>query len=568
MTHLLETNFKRLCTLYKQHESTVEDLHRALVVEHVPDIQKEFDLDFIQVERVRQYCGDKATLFRFLRKSSFDFDSALNSLIANIRWRIENNIDSFMLADIHPYYLRNGLFFFHDKTDKFGRPYADEDLPPTAEETKRYFIFCAEVARKLMWDMTKQAKEFPVLQYSVLLDLKGAGVSNLNIELGQFMMDIARHHYPSSIAVTYVLNYGWMYSGVWQIAKRVLPGESLGRIIFLSKYQELYQYIDKENVLIEHGGDDEYVYDLDTCHVFQKYARPQPILKMPAPFSRAPSVESLHEMFYSAPSTPYQSRPGTPRFNSRTTPFSSRPPSPVTIPSWLKMTPSSTTNPGRSFSTLTSVSNNIDNNISKSTSTPTILSPQPIKLLSSPHIHLTSPILSALNFTSIIEDNTSSSSASDDQSSQDSSPNEIDDQNIDNLFEDNLHQVSKHDDISHKETNNTNNTKDDRKLVHGSSSSLLFSYHNLLRLRQTFKYYFTKMFRKFLKRRASKAVYWLIIMVVLRGGLVNEIWKVVMQQTIMQLEWQASTTTMLTTAALSTALSGRSSVAGNRLLIG
>ncbi|CAG8540554.1 14280_t:CDS:2 [Ambispora leptoticha] len=536
MTHLLEANFKKMCALYKQHESTVEDLHRALVTEHVMDFQKEFDLDFIQVERVRQYCEDKATLFRFLRRSSFDFDSALTSLVANIRWRIENNIDSFMLTDVHPYYLRNGLFFLHDKTDRFGRPYAvvnlreftkpsqsaqntdeeeyDSSFPPTVEESKRYIMFCAEVARKLMWDMTKQAKEFPVLQYSVLLDLKGAGVSSLDIELGHFMMDLARYHYPSSIAVTYVLNYGWMYSGVWQIVKRILPEESLGRIIFLSKQQEIFQYIDRENVLMEHGGDDEFEYDLDTCHTFQKYARPQPILKMPAPFSRAPSVESLHEMFYSAPSTPYQSRPGTPRFNSRTASF-----------------------------------------VSRSASPP----------LSASHIHPTSPILSALKFTSIIEDNTSSSSysTSDDQSSQDSSPNDIDDQDIDNLIQDHL-QVTGHENINNKEIDNNGNIKDDRKIVPWSSSS---PYHNLLRLRQTFKHYFAKMLRKFLKRRASKAVYWLVIMVVLRGGLINEVLKLITQQTIMQLGWHASTTTMLTTAALSTALNGRSSV-GNRALAG
>jgi hypothetical protein len=39
-----------------------------------------------------------------------------------------------------------------------------------------------------------------------------------------------------------------MYSGIWQILKRILPEESLNRIFFPSE-QELWNYFDEENVL-------------------------------------------------------------------------------------------------------------------------------------------------------------------------------------------------------------------------------------------------------------------------------------------------------------------------------
>lgn len=48
--------------------------------------------------------------------------------------------------------------------------------------------------------------------------------------------------------IVFVLNYGWMYSGIWQILKRILPEESLNRIFFPSE-QELWNYFDEENVL-------------------------------------------------------------------------------------------------------------------------------------------------------------------------------------------------------------------------------------------------------------------------------------------------------------------------------
>ena len=126
------------------------------------------------------------TLFRFIRRAVFDFDAALKALISDLRWRIENNVDSITRADIHPLFVERGLFFFH-KTDKFSRPcgvfklreYQREAGSPTIEEVKEFIIYTAEIARRLLLDRTRESRDGPVLQYVILLDLKGAGVSTL-----------------------------------------------------------------------------------------------------------------------------------------------------------------------------------------------------------------------------------------------------------------------------------------------------------------------------------------------------------------------------------------------------
>ena len=119
----------------------------------------------------------------------------MKALISDLRWRIENNVDTISLADIHPLFIERGLFFFH-KTDKFGRPcavinlreYQREDGSPTIEDVKKYIIYHAEVARRLLWDKTRKSRDGPVLQYAILLDLKGAGVSTLvNIILTSYI---------------------------------------------------------------------------------------------------------------------------------------------------------------------------------------------------------------------------------------------------------------------------------------------------------------------------------------------------------------------------------------------
>src|SRR5439155_26775821 len=97
-------------------------------------------------------------------------------------------------------------------------------------------IFNVEISRRLLLDQRNSSskKDNMILQYVILLDLKGAGASTLDLELIPSLVDIARHHFPGFLGSIFVLNYGWVYSGIWQIFKRVLPEESLSRIFFPS----------------------------------------------------------------------------------------------------------------------------------------------------------------------------------------------------------------------------------------------------------------------------------------------------------------------------------------------
>lgn len=51
----------------------------------------------------------------------------------------------------------------------------------------------------------------------------------------------------------FVLNYGWAYAGMWQLAKRVLPNTALERILFPSK-AELLEFFDEEHLLVGASG--------------------------------------------------------------------------------------------------------------------------------------------------------------------------------------------------------------------------------------------------------------------------------------------------------------------------
>ncbi|RHZ88028.1 hypothetical protein Glove_26g96 [Diversispora epigaea] len=561
--------------LYKEYDSVIDDLRIALL-DFLHELQEELDLVFIQVERIRQYLDDRGTLFRFLRRANFDFDNALRELMVDIRWRIDNNVDSLAIQDIHPLLMEKGLFFIH-KTDKFNRPcaifslrkYLREDGSPTIDEIKKYIIFNAEVIRRLLLDRSRESRDGPVLQYVIILDLKGAGVSTLDLELAPFTVDIMRHHFPGSVGSIFVLNYGVMYFGLWQIFKRILPEDSLNRIFFPSE-KELLNYFDEENVLIEHGGSDKYEYNLEICETFQYYGNPKPLLQIPKPLSRVTSFDSLHEVFFSAHTSPHHSRPSTPYYmtplSSRpSTPYPSRPASPgqdyVSVPNWLKMTPRA--NPF--FSTFND-------------SRPNIVSPKPVRSRQQfqfTEINSESSAITSHNHHSNYSNNNNGFI------SPIKSIHSIHQNNINNMYTQNtgtqnidtqcvdirntkinnysFQQISQFDHINHLPINavspkdNQNNPLTNRKS----------SVYVLLRLYTKLKHNSQRMLRRFLARRVTGVIYYLVMVVILRGGLANEFWKLLTQQISMQLGWNANTTTALTTAALSAALNGRT---GNRLL--
>ena len=62
------------------------------------------------------------------------------------------------------------------------------------------------------------------------------------------MMDLMDNRFPGFIGSIYVMNFGWMYQGIWQMVKYILSDEARSRISF-PKSQEVLEIISKENLL-------------------------------------------------------------------------------------------------------------------------------------------------------------------------------------------------------------------------------------------------------------------------------------------------------------------------------
>ncbi|CAO3620457.1 unnamed protein product [Cunninghamella blakesleeana] len=280
--------------LYEEHEITVEKLRSALIRE-IPLLVQEYQLTSSQITALEEYVNDKLTLFRYLRKNQFSLTITLSLLLDTIRWRLTERVDEINLDTVYDT-LSAPLCFYH-REDRCGRPILIIQLRylPFAELQANgltqqeiaahyvipLFIFMLETTRKLLLDKTKKRKEqnmkYPILMDSiVLVDFKDASGLPKDISMAQSFIKLLKR-FPGTAGMVCLLNFGWVYQGMWQMIKMLLSQEAKNRVSF-PKLKELKNFIDDSNLLVEFGGDDNFEWNIDQSEILNRYSnRPKSI---------------------------------------------------------------------------------------------------------------------------------------------------------------------------------------------------------------------------------------------------------------------------------------------------
>ncbi|GAA6061707.1 hypothetical protein JCM10212_004939 [Sporobolomyces blumeae] len=311
---------------FHDNADVVREIQQDAIAELVPALRDELDLDEASVASATKLLQDRVTVFRFCRRARFSPHVAFKLLHATLSWRLSPSFQHLSPASVPSLYLTNPLFFFHPRLiDRFGRPCAVLNLRHVhrtedgkLDALKDFARLGWETGRRWLSDLSRARVNAadPTLQMVVIVDLDQAGMSNLEVELLPFFMDLLKNHFPGMIGAIFVLNYGWAYAGMWQLAKRVLPNTALERILFPSK-AELLEFFDEDHLLVEHGGKVEYEYT-PANPILEKYGYSPSTCSESGPSSVAPSTNvsstSLRtEVFHSAE----PSRPATPSLSRR-----------------------------------------------------------------------------------------------------------------------------------------------------------------------------------------------------------------------------------------------------------
>ncbi|KAI8096360.1 CRAL-TRIO domain-containing protein [Halteromyces radiatus] len=266
--------------LYKEHELTIEKLHAA-VRREIPLLVQEYQLDLPHIKALEDFVNDKLTLFRYLRKNNYSLPVALSLLLDTIRWRLEEQVDKLTIYHVQEL-LSMPLCFFHHQ-DRWGRPVLVIQLshfPRFKDNTDLLasvvplVIFLLEIGRKRLLDLTRQRKEQnipnPVIaDLIVLVDFKDANSLPKDFTLVQTFIKLLKR-YPGTAGMVCLLNFGWMYQGMWQMIKVILSQEAKNRVAF-PKLKELKSLIDEDHLITALGGKDEFEWNLEQDTLLIQY---------------------------------------------------------------------------------------------------------------------------------------------------------------------------------------------------------------------------------------------------------------------------------------------------------
>lgn len=205
-----------LLELYQEHSQQVTELQHL--------VQQQYPQQHPAHAAATAYLNDRITLFRFLKKANYDMPEAYNLVEANVAWRITAESDQITPRDLEENPLwTQGLVQLRGQ-DRYGHPlitirlgkyvpapqqpptnYSEEDMSTDEVdrflEYKRYIIFVLECTRKMLWESSRrQPPEEHALQATLILDLQGASVSDLDHQLITYTIELLKHRYPSCIA--------------------------------------------------------------------------------------------------------------------------------------------------------------------------------------------------------------------------------------------------------------------------------------------------------------------------------------------------------------------------------
>ncbi|WFC95323.1 hypothetical protein MBRA1_001970 [Malassezia brasiliensis] len=345
-------SYGELMALYNKHAVTITELHMTLVDEVPRKLASMASYTDEELRIARDYVDDVALIFRFLRRAHFDTEAMRNMLYTTLQWFLEADIDDLATDLLHASYMSdtsNGipLFWLHSRfRDRLGRPCLAlrlqhaERAPAGLRDLKTNIIASMDVVRRYLHHVNRRCpKSAPVLQSVLIIDVAESGISNFELELMPFLVDLFKNHYPGLFGTMYVVNYGWLQSGLWRILKPVLPPKLLARLLFVDK-EELRRHFD--NALPQQfGGALSIPIAPDTSDVFNFYARSVAWRKPehghdripPALRSRNPDFESIYDVMSRVGSpyashnvspmtmrTPVTSGPSTPRTRASSSP--------------------------------------------------------------------------------------------------------------------------------------------------------------------------------------------------------------------------------------------------------
>jgi hypothetical protein len=224
---------------------------------------------------------DDPVILRFLRARQFDFDKSYEMIMGMLKWR--NEFQGISVAGINPAMCLNELktgksFFFG--YDKKGRPvtYVRARLHDPGQvdalENQRFTVLQMEFGRVAMMPP-------PVETATVVFDMTGCSLKNIDMQSCKFMINTFANYYPETLGQVLIYDAPWIVNGAWKVIRPWLDPVTASKVFFISK-GVLPDYINEDQLPVDYGGTAPFKYDYATYRALVEKVIPSPVTPNPA----------------------------------------------------------------------------------------------------------------------------------------------------------------------------------------------------------------------------------------------------------------------------------------------
>ncbi|KAJ5951215.1 uncharacterized protein N7479_009628 [Penicillium vulpinum] len=240
------------------------------------------EMCFAILKMIKQEHPD-SLLLRFLRARKWDVGKAYSMMTSNILWRKELEVDEEILPQGEEYaleqsrsatatskekkegvdfmnQLRMGKGFIHG-FDRDGRPVVyvrvkiHKPGAQSEEALERYIVHMIESVRLVVAP--------PVETGTIVFDLTGFGLSNMEYPPVKFILKCFEANYPESLGQMLVHNAPWVFSGIWKLIHGWMDPVVASKVHFTRSIADLDKFIPRNKIPKELSGDEDWTYKYD-----------------------------------------------------------------------------------------------------------------------------------------------------------------------------------------------------------------------------------------------------------------------------------------------------------------
>lgn len=215
---------------------------REFVLNEYAKNKDEYDPE--DIERIK---NDDWTVERFVRRRKTVKESA-EMLNNTLKWRHEIAMPRLKDTDFPIEFFKIGAAFcYADDKNGNGVVYLRIRFHRKIKDLER------EIKQFIMFHINQMDLKTNGHGMAIVFDCKGAGLSNLDMDMIWFLVQSLLNYYPHGMAYILVYELPWVLQSAWTVVKNWLPTETREKIKFANK-DEILQYFDKENLPAYMGG--------------------------------------------------------------------------------------------------------------------------------------------------------------------------------------------------------------------------------------------------------------------------------------------------------------------------